>query len=203
MDLDPQQPSLVLMSTQAHCYPQQQALWKLHQPQAVPAAVADPTLAAGPKAADTPLLPAVPLSVHPGFPDTAVSSAMCLWAEDVDIPADIARQAVLYVHAKFASELSQHPSADCTCLSKPLQELMVTAVRAVTGDAPSHLLCGSDAQSDGSAAGPASDNIAANNPSMPTTAATSTTAAPRRTGRQHKPAAEYWKVPSAAPGGAQ
>jgi len=39
---------------------------------------------------------------------------MCLWAEDVDIPVGIARQAILYVHANFASELSQHPSADCT-----------------------------------------------------------------------------------------
>jgi hypothetical protein len=170
---------------------------------AVPAAVADPTLAAGPSLADTPMLPAVPLSVPPDFHDTAVSSAMCLWAEDVDIPVDIARQAVLYVHAKFASELSQHPSADCTCLSKPLQELMVTAVRAVTGDASFHLLCGSDAQSNGSAAGPASDNTAANIPSMPAASATATMAAPRRTSRQHKPAAEYWKVPPAAPAGAQ
>ncbi len=144
------------------------------------------------------MLPAVPLSVPPEFPDTAVSSAMCLWAEDVDLPVDIARQAVLYVHAKLASELSQHPSADCTCLSKPLQKLMVTAVRAVTGDASFHLLCDSDAQSDGPAAGPATDNTAADNPS---TAATATTAAPRRTGRQHKPAAEYWKMPPAAPWG--
>ncbi len=29
---------------------------------------------------------------------------MCLWAEDVDIPVDIARQAVLYVHAKLDSQ---------------------------------------------------------------------------------------------------
>ncbi|DBA97740.1 TPA: hypothetical protein ACH3X3_012620 [Trebouxia sp. C0006] len=109
---------------------------------AVPAAVADHILAVGPTPADTPMLPVVPLSVAPDFPDTAVSSAMCLCAEDVDIPVDIARQAVLHVHAKFASELSQQPSADCTCLSKPLQELMVTAVKAVTDDASFHLLCG-------------------------------------------------------------
>ena len=56
----------------------------------VPAAVADPTLAAGPTPADTPMLPAAPLSVTPDFPDTAVSSVMCFWAEDVDIPVDIA-----------------------------------------------------------------------------------------------------------------
>jgi len=87
---------------------------------AVPATVADPALAAGPTPADTPMLPAEPLLVPPDFPDTAVSSAhmlssaMCIWAEDVDIPVDVARQAILYVHANFASELSQHPSADCT-----------------------------------------------------------------------------------------
>ncbi len=75
---------------------------------------------------------------------------------------------------------------------------MVTAVRAVTGDASFYLLSGSDAQSDGPAAGPAIDNTATDNPS---TVATATTAAPRRTDRQHKPAAEYWKVPPAAPGG--
>ena len=49
----------------------------------------------------------------PEFPDTAVSSAMCLWAEYVDKPVDVARQAILYVHASFASELSQQTlSAD-------------------------------------------------------------------------------------------
>ncbi len=100
----------------------------------------------------------------PDFPDTAAPLPCALWAEDVDIPVDIASQAVLYVHAKFASELSQHPSADITCLSKPLQDLMVTAVRAITGDASFHLLCDSDAQSDGPAAGTATDNTAADNP---------------------------------------
>ncbi|DBA67627.1 TPA: hypothetical protein ACH3X2_001364 [Trebouxia sp. C0005] len=86
---------------------------------AVPAAVADPALVSGPTPADTPMLPAVPLLVSPDLPDTAASSAMCLWAEDVDIPVDIVKQAVLHVHANFASELSQHLSTDCTCLSKP------------------------------------------------------------------------------------
>ena len=107
----------------------------------------------------------------------------------------------LYVHANFESQLRQHPSADCTCFSKPLQELMVTAVRAVTGDASFHLLYGSDTQSDSSGAAPATDSAVADSPSMPKTSATATMAAPRRSGRQHKPAAEYWKVPPAAPGG--
>ena len=75
----------------------------------------------------------VRLLVPPDFSDTALSSAMCLWTKDVDIPVDIARQAILCVQANTALELSQHPSADCACLSKPLQELMVTAVRAVNG----------------------------------------------------------------------
>ena len=72
------------------------------------------------------LLPGLCLLEHPccqqclcccpqTFPDTAVSCAMCLWAEEVDIPVDIARQAILYVYANFASELSLHPSAGCTC----------------------------------------------------------------------------------------
>ena len=136
---------------------------------AVPAAVADPALAAGPTPADTPMLPAEPLLMPPDFPDPAVSSAMCLWAEDVDIPVAVARQAILYVHANFVSELSQHPSADCLCLSKPLQELVGTAVRAVTDAASFHLLCGSDAQSGSSGADPALCSTVADGPSMPST----------------------------------
>ena len=54
------------------------------------------------------MLPAVLLLVPPDLPHTAVSSAICLWAEDIDIPVDIARQAVPHVHANFVSELSQH-----------------------------------------------------------------------------------------------
>ena len=114
----------------------------------------------------------------PDFPDTAVSSATCLWAEYSDIPVDVARQAILYVHASFASELSQHLSADCTCLPKPLLELMVTAVRAVTDDASIHLLCGSDAQSDSSGADAASDSTVAVGPFMPSTSATAAMVAP-------------------------
>ncbi|KAA6430034.1 MAG: hypothetical protein FRX49_00465 [Trebouxia sp. A1-2] len=56
--------------------------------------------------------------------------------------------------------------------------------------------------SDSSEADLASDNPVADSPSMPTTA-TATMAAPRRSGRQHKPAAEYWKVPPSASEGAQ
>ncbi len=135
---------------------------------AVPTAAANPAFATDPLLDDTPMLSAVPLSVPPDFLETAVSSAMCSWAEDVDIPVDIARQAILYVHAKFASERSRHPSADCTCLSKLLQALMVTAVRAVTVDASFHLLYGSDAQSDSPGAAPATDSTVADSPSMPT-----------------------------------
>ena len=80
---------------------------------------------------------------------------------------------------------------------------MVIAVRAVTGDASFHLLCSSDAQSDGSGADAATNSTVEDGPSMPSTSATATMAAPGRSCSRHKPAAEYWKVPSAAPGGAQ
>ena len=154
-----------------------------------------------PQLVDAPMLPALPLPLPADFPDTTVSSAMCLWAEEVDIAIDIARQAVVHVHANFATELSQHPSADHICLPKPLQALMVRAIGAITGDAPLHLLGSSDTQSDSSEAAPAS--TAAGSPAQPSTTATATETTPRRSGRQHTPATEYWKVPPAAPGGAQ
>ena len=86
-----------------------------------------------PQLVDAPMLPALPLP--PDFHDTTVSSAMCLWAEEVEISVDIARQAVSHVHANFAAELSQHPSADHICLPKPMHLLMVRAIGAVC-DAP-------------------------------------------------------------------
>ena len=142
---------------------------------------------------------------------------MCLWAEEAEISIDTARQAALHVHANFATELSQHPSANHVWLSKPLhsfgtfaiwqrvenspvtqkkkalQALMVRAIGAIIGDAPFHLLHTSDAQSDSSEAGPASS--AAGSPAQPSTTATATETAPRRSGRQHTPATEYWKSP--------
>ena len=125
MDLDPQQRAADQVSSGSLLTPATAPMRATDGPSTsiVPTLAADPALAAEPPPDDTPMLPAVPLLVPPDFPDTAVSSAMCLWAEDVDVPVDIARQAILYVHANFASELSQHPSADCTCLSKPLQAL--------------------------------------------------------------------------------
>ena len=182
MDLDPQQRAAAQVSSGSLLTPATAPMQATEGPStsAVPTLSAEPALAAEPPPDDTPMLPAVPLLVPPDFLDTAVSSAMCLWAEVVDVPVDTARQAILYVHANFASELSQHPSADCTCLSKPLQALMVKAVRAVTGDASFHLLYGSDARSDSSGAAPATDSTVADSPSMPSTSATATTAAPRR-----------------------
>ena len=170
-------------------------------PSAAVASAADAAPAPEPQLVDAPMLPALPLPLPPDFPDTTVSSAMCLWAEEVDISVDIARQAVVHVHANFATELSQHPSVDHICLPKPLQALMVRAIGAITGDAPLHLLGSSDAQSDSSEAAAAS--TAADSPTQPGTTATATETAPRRSGRQHTPATEYWKVPPAAPGGAQ
>ena len=168
---------------------------------ATAAAATDAAPATEPQLVDAPMPPALPLPLPLDFPDTAVSSAMCLWAEELEISIDIARQAVIHVHANFATELSQHPSANHICLPKPLQALMVRAIGAITGDAPLHLLDTSDAQSDSSEAAPASTTT--DSPALPSTPATATQTAPRRSGRQHTPATEYWKVPPAAPGGAQ
>ena len=74
--------------------------------------------AAGPTPADTPMLPAMPLLVPPDFPDTAVSSAMCLWAEDVDNSVDIARQADLYVHANFCVRAQPASLSALACPSR-------------------------------------------------------------------------------------
>ena len=80
MDLDPQQSKSVAQVNSGALLPPAAACMKATDgpsTSAVPAAVADPTFAAGPTPADTPMLPVVPLSVPPEYPDTAVSSAMC------------------------------------------------------------------------------------------------------------------------------
>jgi hypothetical protein len=53
------------------------------------------------------MLPAEPLVMQPDIPDTAVSSAMCSKTERVDIPVDVVRQAIVYVHVNVAPELNQ------------------------------------------------------------------------------------------------
>ena len=167
----------------------------------VATATANTALAAEPQPADVPMPPALPLPLPPDFPDSAVSSAMCLWAEEMEIPVDVARQAVLYVHANFALQLSQHPSGSHIYLSVPLRGLLVKAVGAVTGDTPFHLLDSSDTELDSSE--PPSASALAGSPVAPHAAASTPETAPRRSGRQHRPASEYWKVPPAAPGGGQ
>ncbi|KAL3155632.1 hypothetical protein ABBQ32_012666 [Trebouxia sp. C0010 RCD-2024] len=47
---------------------------------------------------------ALPAPVSNGFPDGPVASAMLLWAEDIDIPLDTARQAVQHVHAQHMAQ---------------------------------------------------------------------------------------------------
>ncbi|KAL3147944.1 hypothetical protein ABBQ32_002393 [Trebouxia sp. C0010 RCD-2024] len=69
---------------------------------------------------------------------------MLLWAEDVDIPLDTARQAVQHVHAQHMSLVTQHGTASHVALPEPLQSLMVEAIRAVTGDASFTPLPGTD-----------------------------------------------------------
>ena len=128
---------------------------------------------------------ALPPSVSNGFPDGPVASAMLLWAEDVDIPLDTARQAVQHVHAQHMAQVAQHGTASHVALSGPLQSLMVEAVRVVTGDASFHPL-------------PNTGQPLSQEP-LPLASAS----APRRSGRARNPVSPYWKVPPAAPGGAQ
>ena len=60
---------------------------------------------------------------------------MLLWAEDVDVPLDTARQAVQHVHAQHMAQITQYGTASHVALAEPLQSLMLEAIRVVTGDA--------------------------------------------------------------------
>ena len=126
------------------------------------------------------------------FPDGPVASAMLIWADDVDIPVDTARQAVRHVHAKHMAQVTQHGTASHVALAEPLQSLMIEAVRMVTGNAA---FC------------PFSSMQAAHystDPHSPSSESLATPdSAPRRSSRAHNPVTPYWKVPPAAPGGAQ
>ncbi|KAL3136875.1 hypothetical protein ABBQ32_006487 [Trebouxia sp. C0010 RCD-2024] len=113
------------------------------------------------------------------------ASAMLLWAEDVDIPLDTARQAVQHVHAQHMSLVTQHGTASHVALPEPLQSLMVEAIRAVTGDASFTPLTGT------------------NQPLSPEPPPLASESAPRRSSRARHPVTPYWTVHPAAPGGAQ
>ena len=131
-----------------------------------------------------------PVPMH--FPDGAVASAMLLWAEDVDLPLDTARQAVQHVHAQHMAQITQFGTASHVALAEPLQSLMIEAIRMVTGNASFH---------------PFPDTQAASNISEPQHPSpeppSASQSAPRRSSRAHTPVIPYWKVPPAAPGGAQ
>ena len=135
---------------------------------------------------------ASPAPVPEQFPDGAVASAMLLWAEDVDVPLDTARQAVQHVHAQHMAQITQYGTASHVALAEPLQSLMLEAIRVVTGDASFHPF--PDAQA-------ASIISEPQHPSPEPPLASES--APRRSGRAHTPVIPYWKVPPAAPGGAQ
>ncbi|KAL3130101.1 hypothetical protein ABBQ38_008417 [Trebouxia sp. C0009 RCD-2024] len=96
------------------------------------------TAVSAPQIEDANMPQALPASVADGFPDGPVASAMLLWAEDVDIPLDTARQAVQHVHAEHMPQATKHGTASHIVLSEPLQSLMVEAIRMVTGDASFH-----------------------------------------------------------------
>ena len=68
------------------------------------------------------------------IPDSLVVSAMLLWAEEYDVTALSARQAVLFLHKHHAQQLQQHDNGSCVSLPEPIQQLMVQAVRTVTKD---------------------------------------------------------------------
>ena len=59
---------------------------------------------------------ASPAPVPEQFPDGAVASAMLLWAEDVDVPLDTARQAVQHVHAQHMAQITQYGTASHVAL---------------------------------------------------------------------------------------
>ena len=63
---------------------------------------------------------------------------MLLWAEDVDVPLDTARQAVQHVHDEHMAKVTQHGTASHVALAEPLQSLMIEAIRVVTGNASFH-----------------------------------------------------------------
>ena len=53
---------------------------------------------------------------------------MLLWAEDVDVPLDTARQAVQHVHAQHMAQITQYGTASHVALAEPLQSLMLEAI---------------------------------------------------------------------------
>ncbi|DBA85895.1 TPA: hypothetical protein ACH3X1_005440 [Trebouxia sp. C0004] len=143
-----------------------------------------------PKDADMPQASPAPVPLH--FPDGAVASAMLLWAEDIDVPLDTARQAVQHVHAEHIAQITQHGTASHVALAEPLQSLMIEAIRVVTGNASFHPF--PDTQAAGSISEPQHPNP------EPLLASES---APRRSSGARNPVSPYWKVPPAAPWGAQ
>jgi hypothetical protein len=126
------------------------------------------------------------------FPDGPVASAMLIWADDADIPVDTARQAVRHVHAEHMAQVTQHGTASHVALAEPLQSLMIEAVRMVTGNAAFCPFPSMQA---------AHDSTDPHSPSSESLATPDS--APRRSSRAHNPVTPYWKVPLAAPGGAQ
>ena len=115
-----------------------------------------------------------------------------LWAEDVDVPLDTARQAVQHVHAQHMAQITHHGTASHVALADPLQSLMIEAVRVVTGDASFRPF--PEAQ--------AIDSIS--QPQHPSPEPPSASeSAPWRSSRARNPVIPYWEVPPAAPGGAQ
>ena len=126
------------------------------------------------------------------FPDGPVASAMLIWADEADVLVDTARQAVRHVHAEHMAQVTQYGTASHVALAEPLQSLMIEAIRLVTGNAAFCPFLSTPA---------AHDSSDPHNPSSEPLATPDS--APRRSSRAHNPVTPYWKVPPAAPGGAQ
>ena len=115
---------------------------------------------------------------------------MLLWAEDVDVPLDTARQAVQHVHDEHMAKVTQHGTASHVALAEPLQSLMIEAIKVVTGNASFHPFPKAT-----------DSNSEPQHPNQEPPSASEL--ARRRSGRARNPVTPYWNVPPAAPGGAQ
>ena len=144
--------------------------------------------------AGPPPLPPLP----EGFPDSPTVTAIFQWAEEHELSALHARQAILHLHERHAQELAQHASSSPVGLPEAIQGLLIRAVRDLTGDASfADYLTQPEAT-----VVPASASASASASKSAAAACTQPTA-PRRTGRVRQPVSEYWVTPPSAPGGAQ
>ena len=162
------------------------------QPDDVAPAPSQSIVDVGMQQAAPPPLPPLP----EGFPDSPMVTAIFLWAEEHDLSALHARQAILHLHERHAQELAHYASGSHISLPEPIQDLLISAVRSLTGDASFASYLTQLEATAKPASAPASASASAK-------AANTQPAAPRRTGRVRQPVSDYWVTAPSAPGGAQ